>query len=75
MAGAKKIKESEPLDGAAEVGPVNNRTHCNQIMKRSRAAFKRGAKLAAGSAERSSGGYFVSHSAVERDERDGRYAY
>ncbi len=58
--GAKKIKVGAPLDDATEVGPINNRTQYDHIMKMIASGVQAGATLVAGSAERSSGGYFVS---------------
>ena len=58
--GAKKIRVGAPLDDATEVGPINNRTQCDHIMKMTASGVQAGATLAAGAAERSSGGYFVS---------------
>jgi aldehyde dehydrogenase (NAD+) len=58
--GAKKIKVGAPLDDATEVGPINNRTQYDHIMKMIASGVQAGATLAAGSVERSSGGYFVS---------------
>jgi acyl-CoA reductase-like NAD-dependent aldehyde dehydrogenase len=58
--GAKKIKVGAPLDDATEVGPINNRTQYDHIMKMIASGVQAGATLAAGSVERCSGGYFVS---------------
>ena len=57
--GAKKIKVGAPLDDATEVGPINNRMRYDHIMKMIASGVQAGATLAAGSVERSSGGYFV----------------
>ncbi len=49
-----------PLDDATEVGPINNRTQYDHVMKMISSGVQAGATLAAGSVERSAGGYFVS---------------
>jgi len=57
--GANRIKVGAPLDDATEVGPINNKTQYDHVMKMIESGVQAGAKLAAGSAERSDGGYFV----------------
>jgi aldehyde dehydrogenase (NAD+) len=57
--GAQKIKVGAPLDDATEVGPINNRKQYDHVMSMIASGVKSGAKLAAGSVERSDGGYFV----------------
>lgn len=58
--GAKKIKVGAPLDDATEVGPINNRTQYDHVMKMIARGVDAGATLAAGSVDRSEAGYFVS---------------
>ncbi|WP_347558999.1 aldehyde dehydrogenase family protein [Robbsia sp. KACC 23696] len=58
--GARKIKVGAPLDDATEVGPINNRKQYDHVMNMIAAGVAEGATLAAGSAERGEGGYFVS---------------
>jgi acyl-CoA reductase-like NAD-dependent aldehyde dehydrogenase len=57
--GANKIKVGAPLDDSTEVGPINNKTQYDHVMKMIESGVEAGAKLAAGSAERSDKGYFV----------------
>ncbi len=59
-AGAKKIRVGPPLDDATEVGPINNRKQYDHVMAMIASGVESGATLAAGSVERSEGGYFVS---------------
>ncbi|WEY42677.1 aldehyde dehydrogenase family protein [Paraburkholderia sp. SUR17] len=58
--GAKKIKVGVPTDDATEVGPICNRAQYDHVMKMIASGVEAGATLAAGSAEKSHGGYFVS---------------
>ena len=68
--GAKKIKVGAPLDDATEVGPINNRTQYDHVMKMIARGVEAGATLAAGSADRSDGGYFVSPTVLSNVTND-----
>jgi len=57
--GAKKIKVGSPIDDATEVGPINNRTQYEHVMKMIASGVQAGATLAAGSTERSDSGCYV----------------
>ncbi|MBN3810473.1 aldehyde dehydrogenase family protein [Paraburkholderia sp. Ac-20347] len=57
--GAKQIRVGAPLDDATEVGPINNRKQYDHVMSMIARGVADGATLAAGSAERGDGGYFV----------------
>lgn len=68
--GAKQIKVGSPLDDATEVGPINNRAQYDHVMKMIARGVDAGATLAAGSAERSDGGYFVSPTVLSNVTND-----
>jgi acyl-CoA reductase-like NAD-dependent aldehyde dehydrogenase len=57
--GAKKIKVGAPTEDATEVGPINNRTQYEHVMKMIASGVQAGAKLVAGSIEPCDGGYYV----------------
>lgn len=57
--GAQKIRVGEPLDDTTEVGPICNRTQYQHVMNMIDAGVAGGARLAAGSQQRSDGGFFV----------------
>jgi acyl-CoA reductase-like NAD-dependent aldehyde dehydrogenase len=57
--GANRIKVGAPLDDTTEVGPINNKTQYDHVVKMIQKGVDEGASLAAGSLERSDAGYFV----------------
>ncbi|MBN9116123.1 MAG: aldehyde dehydrogenase family protein, partial [Pandoraea sp.] len=57
--GAEKIRVGEPLDDTTEVGPICNRTQYQHVMNMIDAGVAGGARLAAGTQQRSDGGFFV----------------
>lgn len=57
--GAQRIRVGDPLDDATEVGPINNPRQYAHVMSMIGGGVDAGARLASGSAEPGTGGYFV----------------
>ncbi|MHB9838331.1 aldehyde dehydrogenase family protein [Paraburkholderia terrae] len=68
--GARKIKVGAPLDDATEVGPINNKTQYEHVVKMIQNGVDAGATLSAGTLERSKAGYFVSPTVLSNVTND-----